>query len=1460
MDRRKTKGQLVAELQELRQRVAELEQEQRVLKEDQHTLHALMEYIPEGIMVADAPDATIRMVSKFGVQLTGRPRGALEGVPVGEHAEKWGIFRADGVTPATSDELPLTRATRRGEVVEDEEYIFKRPDGEQLTVLCNAGPIRGEDGSITGGMVAWRDITERRRLVAEEQEISAELRAVNERLIAQTMELEVQADELRAAQEEQQIQAEELRVQNEELLSQAEELQAQSEELQRLADDLEAQRRLLEVVIRQMPAAVVIAEALSGQIVLMNDEVERLWRQPTRSEEGILHYSRYKGFHADGRPYWLEEWPLARSIKTGEVVDEEEIGFLRGDGTRGIMTVSSAPVRDQQGRIMAGVAIFSDITAHKQAEAEIRRLASFPQLNPNPVLEIDLDGAITYYNQATVAALERLAPDLGPEAFLPEDLEEIQAAARQNRDWHFYREIKIKDAVFGANIYYARPFDVLRIYASDITERTEAEKALVRAKEEWEATFDAVPDLIAILDEDHHIIRVNRAMAGALGTTAADLVGRPCHEVMHTSSSPPAFCPHSRLLADGKEHTAEVRELGRDFLVTASPLAHDGGRLRGSVHVARDITARKRAEEALYRLNEELEERVQERTAQLAAAYGQLEALFTNIITPMVILDKDFNFIRVNEAYARACQRRVEDFPGRNHFELYPHAENEAIFAQVVKTKTPCQAEAKPFTFPDHPEWGVTYWDWTLTPILDKAGEVEFLVFSLKDVTERRRAEEALKEERQRFYDVLEMLPAYIVLLTPDYRVPFANRYFEERFGKAEGRRCFEYMFGRTEPCEICETYKVLKTNTPHRWEWTGPDGRFYDIYDYPFTDVDGAPLIMEMGIDITERKLAEESLRRQSAILDGVNRILREFLTCKTEEELGRTCLAVAGELTGAELGALYELNAIGNLDATTISDSGWAACKMATAGLPKNLEVRGLYRGVIQGGLSLIANDPASHPDRVGAPDGHPTLTSFLGVPLRYGDKVMGLMGLANKEGGFKPSDQAAAETLSPAVVEALMRFRAEKQAESIGRLYRLLSKVNETIIRTPDQDSLFQEVCRIAVEDGRFRMAWIGLSDAASRSVKAVAQYGFEEGYLEQLVIPLKDAAESRGPTGIAVRKGRYDICNDFASDPRMAPWREAALARGYRSSGAFPLRVGEKVVGALTLYAERPGFFSAEEISLLEGLAADLSFALESLDREARRRQAVTEVRRLNEELELRVKERTAQLEAANRELEAFSYSVSHDLKTPLRAIQGFSRILMAEHSANLDAQGLRLLGVIVNNTMLMAQLIDDLLALSRLGRQKMKKSAVDLAAMSRQVFQQFRSQEPDRDLRLSVGELPPAFGDHNLITQVMANLLGNAIKYTKGRKIAKIEVGGRREGKLNVYYVKDNGLGFDMRYAHKLFGVFQRLHSSQEYEGTGVGLAIVQRIIQRHGGRAWAEGEVEKGATFYFSLPREREEE
>jgi PAS domain S-box-containing protein len=547
--------------------------------------------------------------------------------------------------------------------------------------------------------------------------------------------------------------------------------------------------------------------------------------------------------------------------------------------------------------------------------------------------------------------------------------------------------------------------------------------------------------------------------------------------------------------------------------------------------------------------------------------------------------------------------------------------------------------------------------------VKERTAELELVLAQLKEeIREREEAEEAVKAERQRFIDVLETLPAYLVLLTPDYHVPFANRFFRERFGESHGRRCFEYLFGRTEPCEICETYSVLKTNKPHHWEWTGPDGRNYDIFDFPFTDSDGSTLIMETGIDITERKRAEIELE-------------------KYREHLEELVLERTRELEAANAELHVEI----------------AERKRAEVALRES-EQR--FRDAIDNFPNVFV---------IYGPDRRIQFINSIGLEIT-GHREVDVIGLRDEE-IFPPE-------IINSYVPALMRAVETKMPQTLERT-RVASMGGQTIVIN---------------------------------------------------IIPLLD---ERG------------------------------------------------------------------EIRRILGITYDIT----------ERKLAEEEIKKLNRDLQYRA----AALEAANKELESFSYSVSHDLRSPLRAMDGFSRILQEEYSAQLPLEAKRYLQLVRSSAQQMGRLIDDLLAFSRLGRQPLNKQCVLPIDLVNNVLDELKSEFTGRRIDIVIGDLPACEADPILLKQVFVNFITNALKFTRKREAARIEVGSQTmDGKV-VYFIRDNGAGFDMQYMHKLFGVFQRLHSTDEYEGNGVGLANVQRIIYRHGGSTWAEGEVDKGATFYFTL-------
>jgi signal transduction histidine kinase/FixJ family two-component response regulator len=345
------------------------------------------------------------------------------------------------------------------------------------------------------------------------------------------------------------------------------------------------------------------------------------------------------------------------------------------------------------------------------------------------------------------------------------------------------------------------------------------------------------------------------------------------------------------------------------------------------------------------------------------------------------------------------------------------------------------------------------------------------------------------------------------------------------------------------------------------------------------------------------------------------------------------------------------------------------------------------------------------------------------------------------------------------------------------------------------------------------------------------------------------PLESAAlllEGSGERWVDQARKQLEAPGD--SDPRVL----FAHPFDARIGVALPIVAGGKFFGVLGFSSSRSQQrISPGQIKALEILARTAATAFETAA-------LVTQLRRVNEELELRVRERTRELEIANRDLEAFSYSVSHDLREPLRAVEGFCEMFRAEFGASVPEPGRRILQRIWSGASRMTQLVNDLLHFSRFSREPLHCLRVPLREIVLQTVARLKEPLGERQPSVQVGDLPDCFGDRSLLEQVLINLLSNAFKFSAGRDAPRIEVGALRQGEDIVYYVRDNGVGFDMRYADRLFGVFQRLHPQEAFEGTGIGLSIVHRIITRHGGRVWADSRLNEGTTLYFSLPAQIE--
>ncbi|MFH0976623.1 MAG: ATP-binding protein [Spirochaetota bacterium] len=422
---------------------------------------------------------------------------------------------------------------------------------------------------------------------------------------------------------------------------------------------------------------------------------------------------------------------------------------------------------------------------------------------------------------------------------------------------------------------------------------------------------------------------------------------------------------------------------------------------------------------------------------------------------------------------------------------------------------------------------------------------------------------------------------------------------------------------------------------------------------------------------------------------------------------------------------------------------------------------------------------------------------------------------------------------------------RKQAEKELMRSMAELSVLYRINSAIAESLNMDRTLKNCLESTLETLNIEAGGIYLMEQDGESLVLCAH----RGHSEEFVKTIEHLKTGEGISGKAVAERRPIILaiSDYPTE-RLAP---LLIGEGLKTMASIPLVSAGKVVGALNIGTVRARAFPSDELDMLSAIGQQLGNAVQNARLYEAVQKELTERRRAEEALQ----QRTLQLEMINKELEAFSYSVSHDLRAPLRAIDGFSQVLLESNSGLFDDDALRYFNIIRNNTQFMGKLIDDLLSFSRIGKKEMHFSQINMERLPVEVFERIKSGYSGRDVEFKIMSPFEAYGDINMINIVLTNLISNAFKFTEKNNSTVIEFGGSEEKNENIYYVRDNGAGFDMKYVNKLFGVFQRLHSKDEFEGTGVGLALVQRIIHRHGGRVWAEAKVNEGATLYFTLPK-----
>jgi len=747
------------------------------------------------------------------------------------------------------------------------------------------------------------------------------------------------------------------------------------------------------------------------------------------------------------------------------------------------------------------------------------------------------------------------------------------------------------------------------------------------------------------------------------------------------------------------------------------------------------------------------------------------------------------------------------------------------------------------------------------------AAQVSMALHRIQLDRERQAKEEALQASEARYRELYENAPVAYVSVDGDGCIHMANQRAADLLRTTEADLCenaiTSFCVGTAEAAEtvrhLTECIRGRKWLFDEEVQICRADGEqiWVSMSVQPIDPPDGPPECLVMMVDITERvhmeaalretrdeleerveartqelQTANEQLRRQTRRLEALKDIDRAILAAESPHEIATVAAQRARALVSCERVsvALFDRDA----DRVTVLTAHQKEDAGLEGGTTFPLDDFFDLSGALQAGEVFDVPDLEKESSAVTRRLRDAGLRSAISVPMLVEGDLIGTVNMGETEtGAFGDVERRIGRQLADRIAIALRQSRLLETVREKREQLAALRDIDQGILAAESPEEIAEVVLRRAQEVIPFESASVAATDWEAEVVRVLATS--EKNLLDApRTLPLDDVYLSD-----RVREGKTEVASveDYEAVPEAA---ERMREMGLQSILCLPMVVEEEVVGVVHVGRTEPDAFTEADWEVGRELADHMAIAL-------RQTQLLKAVQRRREDLEERVQERTA-------ELESFTYSVSHDLRTPLRAIDGYARILKEDHADQLDEEGRRLLNVVYDSAQTMGDQIDDLLTLSRVGRREMNRVSVDVSALAREAFNDLCRARPEaEDVVFEVEDLPEAYADRSMLRHVFTNLLSNALKFTRQEETPRIEVGGRMRNGMNVYFVRDNGIGFDPERADEMFGVFERLH--EDVDGTGVGLALVERVLRRHEGEVWAEGVEGEGATIFFTLPR-----